>query len=233
MSGHLAMPRPTTAVGAPPRPRRRGVALVTVILVMLILMVVSAGFVGFTTQDMRASEATVQATTCYNLAEAGLNYGVYLLQSNMLIYPTSTLNKGPSSSSFYPASPGGIVNCKQTLPNGQEHVVVSDVSYFNTNDNWMSGDRYCGSCRVTYSATGAVSGGAWTITFNSVGFIKAIPSGRNTSDITQYYDITNTTNWSTVLAQRTLHLQVVCDNNATNTSFKNQIKVGQFYEEFR
>jgi hypothetical protein len=222
------------ALGARHRGRRpRGVALVTVILVMLIMMVVSAGFVAFTTQDLRASDSTVQATSCYNLAEAGLNYGVFLLQSNMLIYPTSTLNKGPSTSAFYPASPGGIINLKQTLPNGQEHVVVSDVSYFSSADNWMSRDRYCGSFRLTYSATGAVSGGAWTVTFNSVGFIKSIPSGRNTTDITQYYDIANTTNWSTVVAQRTLHMQVVCDNNSTNSSFKNQIRVGQFYEEFR
>ena len=207
------------------RRAQRGLALVTVILIMLILMVVSAGFVAFTTYDLRASDSTVQGTTCYNLAEAGLNYGLFLIRNNMTVFPIS------ASDTTFGTSPGKVLNLKQTLPSGQEHVVISDLAFNSQNDNWMSADRYCGSFKLTMSATGPATG-MWTVQLNSVGFIKSIPSGRSTTDPTQYYDISTTGTWSTVLAQRTLHMIVNVDTNVSATP-KNQINIQQFYEEFR
>jgi len=74
---------------APVRHRgaRRGIALFLVISILLILTIVATGFAAFISADMKASQTNYEQTECYFLAEAGIDYAIFLLKHNMTVYP--------------------------------------------------------------------------------------------------------------------------------------------------
>jgi len=191
---------------------RRGIVLVFTILVMILLLVITLGFATFTTADAKASDANWEQTTCYYLAEAGLDYSLFLIKRNMAVYPAK-------SGQLLGVSPGALVNLaiNTTGRTGQDHVLLSDLSYTTTND-WLGAAKYVGGFHV--SVTGAVvSGTQVTISVTSVGSIRA----KQGADYTQF------STWR-ARAQRTVLASIMIDSSDTA---QNRLCVEKYYEKFR
>jgi len=225
-------------------------ALVLVIMVMMIVVVIAAGFTAFTTSDLRTADSQIDATTSYFLAEAGLQYGLNMIQRNLSIYPSSTRDGQNAGSvvNMIDNSSGGYT--------GEEHVVISDVSY-TSSENWLSGYRYAGTFVVYQKVTdpgSASTDGRYQVELVSTGYIKRIPSGtdRDSTDAScsrhgtgsascTYRDTSSTTDDESDLTkwfvrakrtvQQTLYLDaIVTGSGAANSS---EIRVDKFYEKFR
>lgn len=233
------------------RSRRRGVSLVLVMSVILILTVVATGFVAFTSQDMKASQTTYEQNETYFLAEAGIDYGLFLLKHNMLVYPAAPAAwvDGRATILYDAGWPvisgrtdgdanldlrGSLISLnRNTSPPGQEHVVIADLGYTPAN-NWMNYPGTCGTFTLTQQV-GAPSGNAYTITFTSTGAIKAIPSGTVTTNPSAY---ANVATW-TIVSQRTVQAQVTVNNlpyasaAAAFPTAVQSIEVKEFNEKFR
>ncbi|MCE1247139.1 MAG: hypothetical protein LWY06_10885 [Firmicutes bacterium] len=67
--------------------KRKGIALISVLLILTAMMVMTMGFASYTMQDYFVSKTFQQSNTCFYLASAGLDYFVYLLKHNLLVYP--------------------------------------------------------------------------------------------------------------------------------------------------
>lgn len=67
--------------------KKKGIALISVLLLLMALMVLTMGFVHYTMQDYLTSRTYHQANVCFYLASAGLDYAKYLVKTNMLVYP--------------------------------------------------------------------------------------------------------------------------------------------------
>lgn len=234
-------------------PRRRGLSLLLVVSVMLILIVVATGFAAFTSQDMRASQATYEQNETYFLAEAGIDYGLFLLKHSLLAYPnppaawvdgraqalynadlnTTTATGGGTGLDLR----GALINAGSAY-GGQEHVVISDLGYVPAN-NWMSPVRTCGTFLLKQSVTGT-AGGNYTVTFTSTGYIKQIP-GSVTVTTTDAggnptgFSAVGATTW-TIIAQRTLQAVVNVNNPTypvTGPAAITSVQVKTFNERFR
>jgi len=68
--------------------RKRGVALISVLLILSIMLALTMGFVWFTMQDHMNSLAFHHGKVSFYLASAGQDYVLYLIKHNMLIYPS-------------------------------------------------------------------------------------------------------------------------------------------------
>lgn len=67
--------------------RNRGIALISVLLILSAMMVLTMGFATFTATDHIISKAYHRSAVTLYLAQAGLEYAMYLLKHNMLIFP--------------------------------------------------------------------------------------------------------------------------------------------------
>jgi len=227
------------------RKKRRGVALISTLLVMLIIMVLAAGFVFFTANDLVVSRNMVDTAVTLNLAESGIDYAIYLLKHNMTIYPgtyagvAGDVSNFPSGYAVYNAAyygsnstlcgNGSIINLYvTTLPSGSsalEHVVISSLSYGGS--NFLTEGNFCGTFELHIVSQSDV-GSTRSILFESIGRIRSIPTRfTGTPDWTTMKDGT----W-TEKARRTLFSKVSIQTSAGGTQGNNLI-IRTFYERFR
>jgi len=68
--------------------KKRGVALISVLLILSFMMALTMGFVWYTMQDHLSSVAFNHANICFYLAQAGQEYVMFLMKHNMMIFPT-------------------------------------------------------------------------------------------------------------------------------------------------
>ena len=256
--GDVAEPRSPALGGRSRAERRRGLSLVLVISVMLILIVVATGFAAFTSQDMRTSQAVYEQNETYFLAEAGIDYGLFLLKHSMLVFPNppSAWADGRAQALYNADNNtatntgggvgldlrGSLINAAQSFGGnsypGQEYVVISDLGYVPAN-NWMGGVRTCGTFLLKQSVAGA-AGGNYTITFTSTGYIKQIPAGTTVTSTDAGgnptgFSTVGASTWS-VVAQRTLQAVVNVSNPSypvTGPTAITSVQVKTFNERFR
>lgn len=179
---------------------------------MLLLMVITLGFATFTTADAKATDANWEQTTCYYLAEAGLDYGLFLLKRNMAVYPSK-------ANQILGVNAGGLVNLATNAAgkSGQDHVLLSDLSYTTSND-WMGATAYSGGFHIRISGV-VLSGSQYSIYLTSTGSIRS----RASADYTQF------STWR-ARAQRTVQMLVRID---TSDTAQNRFSVERYYEKFR
>lgn len=215
---------------------------------MVILMVVASGFVAFTAQDLKTSDISVESTTTYYLAEAGLDYGLWLLKYNMSVFPwqnlsitmpagngwtTSASNK-PDNFAQWDGSHtlGDTINLSAASSIAKEHVVISDLTYRSAasvgyTTNWWTGPRLIGTFRVTQGVT--TTSTPYTLTLTSTGYIRQIPAGVTLST-SSAPSIDNT--W-TIRSQRTVNVTLQLSYLGTTQGSRNRLDILKFYEKFR
>ncbi len=67
--------------------KKKGIALISVLLLLVAFMVLTMGFVHYTMQDYLIGRTYHQANVCFYLASAELEYTKYLVKHNLLLYP--------------------------------------------------------------------------------------------------------------------------------------------------
>jgi hypothetical protein len=167
------------------RKKKRGIALISVLLVLTALMTMTMGFAAFTTTDYAISQSYYSSTITFYLAQAGLEHFFYLMKHNMLIYPTYASNVGA-----YPpyASQGNIVNALGTT---HEAVILSSIDWGDLFSLFQT-DRYFGSCdyraveRQDDNAVGFPNRRVLYVT--SIGYIKQIWPNALTNDASLWSD---------------------------------------------
>ena len=75
--------------------KKRGVALISVLLILSFMLALTLGFVWYTMQDHMTSIAFHHSNICFYLAQAGQDYVLYLMKHNMMIFPSV-----PSSNNY-------------------------------------------------------------------------------------------------------------------------------------
>lgn len=241
------------------RGRRRGVALVSALMVMVIIVILSGAFVAMTASDVRTSQSAGDSLVTLYLAEAGVEYAMWLNKHNLAIYP----NASPSYDTGFETSnedgagndqPGSVVTL--TIPTetpaggvasagdkAQEHILLNDLALADAID-WFTRDKFCGTFQVYQTVT--VDPGdadAYIVKITSVGRIRRIPDGWDWSSSGLGSDLLSGTDWP-VQTQRTIHREFriassatgLSDVDPTDPSFNVDIADGQgtsWYEEFR
>ena len=122
--------------GRPAPGRRAGVALISALMVMVILMIIASAFVHLTARDVRSSQTVGDSLTTLYLAEAGIEYAIWLNKHNMNVYPARAYDYNRDGVSDARGSAVSIL--KPTLGSDretQEHVVVNDLAF---SDNWLN-----------------------------------------------------------------------------------------------
>lgn len=67
--------------------KQKGIALIAVLMLLMAMMVLTMGFAHYTLQDHITSKSFHSANICFYLAQAGLEYTMFLVKHNLLIYP--------------------------------------------------------------------------------------------------------------------------------------------------
>jgi len=67
--------------------KQKGIALIAVLMLLMAMMVLTMGFAHYTLQDHITSKSFHSANICFYLAQAGLEYSMFLVKHNLLVYP--------------------------------------------------------------------------------------------------------------------------------------------------
>jgi hypothetical protein len=76
------------------RRRGKGIALISVLLILVIMFIISTGFIQMITQDAKVGMGQYQSNLSMMLADSGLEYGLFMIRHNCFIRP--------DASSLYP-----------------------------------------------------------------------------------------------------------------------------------
>lgn len=204
--------------------KSKGVALISVLLVLMSLMVLTMGFAAFTTSDHVRSKAYQSQVITFYLAQAGLEYVHYLITHNMLVFPIGTKTSGtPYTDTSVPGqhylhygeASNAYLNHDNNNP-GEEHLVISSLSWGDTDDNlvhWiLDNNDMCGTFEIKVKERDDDNSGdlnSRVLYVKSVGKVREIKPGHN--PLTESY--TNDANFP-VRAQRTLYTRIPYQENA-------------------
>lgn len=83
--------------------KKQGIALISVLLVLTIMVSLTMGFVWFTMQDHFISIAHQHSNACIYLAQGGVEYVLFLMKHNMMIFPSAPYNDNFKQNSPSPA----------------------------------------------------------------------------------------------------------------------------------
>ena len=72
--------------------KKQGIALISVLMVLTIMISLTLGFVWYTTQDYFISIAHQHSNACTYLAQGGIEYVLFLMKHNMMIFPSAPYN---------------------------------------------------------------------------------------------------------------------------------------------
>ncbi|MFP4497978.1 MAG: hypothetical protein ACLFQV_07155 [Vulcanimicrobiota bacterium] len=201
---------------------QKGIALISVLMVLTMLMVITMGFATFTTTDFTISQSYKGSTTCYYLAQAGLEYTRYLVSHNMLIYPMA-----PNLAGIVDPNHNAIAIASNTYmtdgykPVGEEHMVISDLAFTGTDagsgegevEQMLGRSDYFGTFQVSVHEKKDTLSGATTddrvLYVKSVGKIRS----KNGNDPATM-DYTDNTLFP-IIQQRTLLMRMPFRTNIT------------------
>ena len=222
-----------------PRPARpRGVALISGLMVLVILLIIASAFVHLTARDVRSSQTVGDSLLTLYLAEAGLEYAMWLNKHNMALYPSITYNEKHPDDTPYVISPGEISNL--LVGDGgtaQERVLLNDLAFddrFDATDAWLRHNHHCGTFEVRQTVEQASgSTNIWIVRIVSIGRVRQVPQDWSwESDVLDRTDLASA-DWK-VRSKRTLYAEVRVDTSTgTLTTEPAEIEEARWYERFR
>jgi hypothetical protein len=186
-----------------------------------------------------------------NLAEAGIDYAIWLLKHNMTIYPGTDPNGADQYKSGYRVfnaaaygyntadyPNGSIVNLNvnplSTTSAALEHVVISNLSYGGS--NFLSEGNHCGTFEmhiVSITDGGSGTNAYKDILFESIGRVRQVPSIYGDSpDWTRMKETSPANAVWTVKAQRTIFTVVRLYTSPAH-ALTEGFTIKKFYEKFR
>lgn len=209
------------------RPARpRGVALISGLMVLVILLIIASAFVHLTARDVRSSQTVGDSLLTLYLAEAGLEYAIWLNKHNMALYPSFP----------YDGMTVGEVSNLLVLPGDAAHerVLLNDLafdSYFDATDAWLRNNHHCGTFEV-HQTLQQDSTDIWTIRITSIGRVRQVPQDWSwESDVLDRTDLASA-DWK-VRSKRTLYTEVRLNTSLTTTTEPAEIEEARWYERFR
>ncbi len=224
-----------------PRPARpRGVALISGLMVLVILLIIASAFVHLTARDVRSSQTVGDSLLTLYLAEAGLEYAMWLNKHNMALYPSITYNEKHPDDTPYVISPGEISNL--LVGDGgtpHERVLLNDLAFddrFDATDAWLRNNHHCGTFEVRQTVEQASgSTNIWIVRIVSIGRVRQVPQDWSwESDVLDRTDLASA-DWK-VRSKRTLYAEVRVDTSTgtlTTTTEPAEIEEARWYERFR
>ena len=219
--------------------RPRGVALISALMVMVIMVIIASAFVQLTARDVRSSKTAGDTLMTLYLAEAGIEYALWVTKHNMNVYPSVAYDVNPWDASATAVQRGSVISLIPTASGStQEHVVINDLSY--EGDNWLGQTSYCGTFQV--SQVLSRSGTTITATITSIGRVREVPAGWNwaTGDLRAALP-DSPSPFNRVRSQRTITSTFQLDMNTdilTSTqipanSKSAAVREAKWYEKFR
>jgi len=215
-----------------PRPARpRGVALISGLMVLVILLIIASAFVHLTARDVRSSQTVGDSLLTLYLAEAGLEYAMWLNKHNMALYP---------SFSYDGMSAGEVSNL--LVASGEtahERVLLNDLAFddrFDATDAWLRNNHHCGTFEVRQTVEQA-SGSKyiWIVRIVSIGRVRQVPQDWSwESEVLDRTDLASA-DWK-VRSKRTLYAEVRVDTSTgtlTTPTEPAEIEEARWYERFR
>jgi len=213
------------------RGRPAGVALVSALMVLVILFIIASAFVHLTARDVRSARTVGDSLLTLYLAEAGIEYAMWMNKHNMAVYPSAdydiydngtTHQRGQIAWLFKPRSGEDT----------QEHVLISDLAYGGPED-WLGPLQSCGTFEVHQTITQETTD-IWVITITSIGRIRRVPAGWSWGSTQLKKDDLASADWQ-LRSKRTLIAEVRLDT-ATGTLTKAppaEMEESKWYELFR
>ena len=214
------------------RPARpRGVALISGLMVLVILLIIASAFVHLTARDVRSSQTVGDSLLTLYLAEAGLEYAIWLNKHNMALYPSFP----------YDGMTVGEVSNLLVLPGDTAHerVLLNDLafdSYFDATDAWLRHNYHCGTFEV-HQTVQRVPGltNIWNIRITSIGRVRQVPSDWSwEGEVLSRADLASA-DWK-VRSKRTLYAEIRVDTSTgalTTITKPAEIEEARWYERFR
>ncbi len=224
-----------------PRPARpRGVALISGLMVLVILLIIASAFVHLTARDVRSSQTVGDSLLTLYLAEAGLEYAMWLNKHNMALYPSITYNEKDASNVDYQIPAGSISNL--LIGGGvtaQERVLINDLAFYPEYDfteAWLRNNHHCGTFEVRQTVEQASgSTNIWIVRIVSIGRVRQVPQDWSwESEVLDRTDLASA-DWK-VRSKRTLYAEVRLDTSTgalTDLTKSAEIEEARWYERFR
>lgn len=216
-----------------PRPARpRGVALISGLMVLVILLIIASAFVHLTARDVRSSQTVGDSLLTLYLAEAGLEYAMWLNKHNMALYPSFTYDG---------MSAGEVSNL--LVASGEtahERVLLNDLAFddrFDATDAWLRNNHHCGTFEVRQTVEQASgSTNIWIVRIVSIGRVRQVPQDWSwESEVLDRTDLASA-DWK-VRSKRTLYAEVRLDTSTGTltdpTTEPAEIEEARWYERFR
>lgn len=221
------------------RPSRpRGVALISGLMVLVILLIIASAFVHLTARDVRSSQTVGDSLLTLYLAEAGLEYAMWLNKHNMALYPSITYNEKDASNVDYQIPAGSISNL--LVASGEtahERVLLNDLAFapdIDFTDAWLRNNHHCGTFEVRQTVQqDTADDDRWIIRIVSIGRVRQVPQDWSwESDVLDRTDLASA-DWK-VRSKRTLYAEVRVDTSTgTLTTEPAEIEEARWYERFR
>ncbi|MHC9539865.1 MAG: pilus assembly PilX N-terminal domain-containing protein [Vulcanimicrobiota bacterium] len=71
------------------RKGKKGIALISVLLILVIMFIISTGFIQMITQDAKVGMGQYQSNLSMMLADSGLEYGLFMIRHNCFVRPNT------------------------------------------------------------------------------------------------------------------------------------------------
>lgn len=215
-----------------PRPARpRGVALISGLMVLVILLIIASAFVHLTARDVRSSQTVGDSLLTLYLAEAGLEYAMWLNKHNMALYPSFS----------YDGMSAGEISNLLVASGGTPHerVLLNDLAFddrFDATDAWLRNNHHCGTFEVRQTVEQASgSTNIWIVRIVSIGRVRQVPQDWSwESEVLDRTDLASA-DWK-VRSKRTLYAEVRVDTSPgalTDLTKSAEIEEARWYERFR
>jgi hypothetical protein len=221
------------------------VALISVLMVLLIIMIVASAFAQLAASDVRTTRDMGQSSVTLYLAEAGVEYAMWMTKHNMDVYPRYDYDYDGDDSADAAGSKVMILaidaNDDQTPDETpQEHVVINDLAY--DSGQWLDSSRYCGTFQVYQLLSDDPNDSSVKlVNIVSVGRVRQVPSDYtwDASNPPTQSDF-DSDDWAEV-ARRTLNVTVRLKPLSISTdpdsslldNYGDSLYQEKWYEEFR
>jgi hypothetical protein len=213
--------------------RPAGVALISALMVMVILFIIASAFVHLTARDVRSARTVGDSLLTLYLAEAGIEYAMWMNKHNMAVYPFSDYDINDDGAADGRGSVAWLFK-PRTGEITQEHVLINNLAYDAT-ENWLESGQSCGTFEIYQTITQDTSDtDVWVITITSIGRIRRVPPGWSWSTDTLTSIDLASADWQ-LRSKRTLIAEVRLDTatGTLTTAEPAEIQESKWYELFR
>ncbi len=215
------------------RGRPTGVALVSALMVMVILFIIASAFVHLTARDVRSARTVGDSLLTLYLAEAGIEYAMWMNKHNMAVYPFGAYDINDDGAPDARGSVAWLFK-PRTDEITQEHVLINNLAYDDT-ENWLNTLQSCGTFEVYQTITqDTTDTDIWVITITSIGRIRRVPAGWSWGGNTLTSIDLASADWQ-LRSKRTLIAEVRLDTatGTLTTAESAEIQESKWYELFR